>query len=705
MRLRCLLAALLVCALAPSVRADPLALDFRSAYQNKPALRLVTEDDLPNLTVKVSTIVGWHDAEHFLQLKDGQLLKVSVHGGKPEVVRDQDILERSLTVLAQLRDRDRGSLGPAPEPQMGKGGAGPNSPDTKWTASVRGGNLYITNKDSKTEKKLTTDGSNLILNGKADWVYMEELYGRGNLQTFWWSPDSKYIAFLRLDDTDVPVFTILDHTQRVQTPELTRYPKSGQTNPSVKLGIVSIADGSLNWADLSVFPKDILVTRVGWLPDSSAAWAYVQDRAQTWADVSTVPVEGGKPTVLFRETTKAWVDRDAGPLHFLKDGSFIYLSERTGYRHAYHYSAAGKLKLALTSGEWEARSIAKIDEAAGYVYINCTKDSWLGSQAYRVKLDGTGLEKVTKGGGTHEVLFSPDAQYFTDTWSDLHTPPRITLHHADGSFVRLIDEAVQDKGKDQPKQGKVELVEIKAPDGFVMYGTVLLPPNYDKARKYPVWFKTYAGPHAPQIRNQFGPGGKEDQVAAAQGYIIFHADPRSASGKGAIAHWACYKQLGVSECKDIETCITWLLDTYPGADAKRVGMSGMSYGGYITAYCMTHSKMFAAGIAGAPVTDWHNYDSIYTERYNHLPKDNPDGYAAGSATKAAKNLHGRLLLVHGMKDDNVHVQNTVEMMDALQKANKDFEVMLYPHARHGGFGAHFQKLQTDFMKRTLQPGT
>jgi dipeptidyl-peptidase-4 len=192
---------------------------------------------------------------------------------------------------------------------------------------------------------------------------------------------------------------------------------------------------------------------------------------------------------------------------------------------------------------------------------------------------------------------------------------------------------------------------------------------------------------------------------AAKGIIAFHADPRSASGKGAVSSWACYKQLGVQENKDIEAAIGWLLDTYPFADAKRVGMTGHSYGGYITAYCLTHSKMFAAGIAGSPVTDWRNYDSIYTERYMSTPEDNPKGYDAGSVVKAAKNLHGKLLLVHGMKDDNVHVQNTIELMDALQKAKLDFEVMFYPHARHGIGGAHYQQLVNDFINRTLQPGS
>ena len=228
----------------------------------------------------------------------------------------------------------------------------------------------------------------------------------------------------------------------------------------------------------------------------------------------------------------------------------------------------------------------------------------------------------------------------------------------------------------------------------------MFPPNLDPKKKYPVWLSFYGGPHMPMIRN--AGGGFGDAGRAAQGYIVVHVDPRSSSPTPKLA-WSCYKQLGVQELKDLETAVQWLIDTHPTVDPKRIGISGHSYGGYLTAYAMTHSKMFAAGIAGAPPTDWRNYNTIYVERYMTTPEQNPKGFEASSVLAGAKNLHGRLLIAHGMMDDNVHMTSSIQLADALQKANRDFEMMLYPLARHGIGAHHYQRLQTEFMKRALQP--
>jgi dipeptidyl aminopeptidase/acylaminoacyl peptidase len=256
--------------------------------------------------------------------------------------------------------------------------------------------------------------------------------------------------------------------------------------------------------------------------------------------------------------------------------------------------------------------------------------------------------------------------------------------------------------REEYRFGKYELVHIPTPDGFTLEGSILKPANFDPKRRYPVWFMTYAGPHAPTIHDSWGGGRVQDEALAQAGFIVFRSDPRSASGKGACSTWVAYKKLGIPELADIETAICWL-NSHSYIDASRIGMSGHSYGGFMTAFALTHSKLFAAGIAGAPVTDWRNYDTIYTERYMNTPQENPDGYNATSAVKAAAKLHGKLLLLHGLMDDNVHVQNTVQLVEELQKADKDFEVMIYPRARHGGFGKHFQLLMVDFMKRTLRP--
>jgi len=233
-------------------------------------------------------------------------------------------------------------------------------------------------------------------------------------------------------------------------------------------------------------------------------------------------------------------------------------------------------------------------------------------------------------------------------------------------------------------------------------GSLLLPPNFDPRRKYPVWFMTYGGPHAPTISDSWGTGRVRDEMLAQVGFVVFRADPRSASGKGECSTWTSYRQMGIPELKDIETAINWL-KTKEFIDGERIGMSGHSYGGFMTAFAMTHSKLFAAGIAGAPVTDWRNYDSIYTERYMNTPQENPKGYDDTSVVKAAKNLHGKLLLVHGLIDDNVHAQNSLQLIEALQRADKDFEIMVYPRSRHGIGERHYNRLQVEFMKRALNP--
>jgi dipeptidyl aminopeptidase/acylaminoacyl peptidase len=254
------------------------------------------------------------------------------------------------------------------------------------------------------------------------------------------------------------------------------------------------------------------------------------------------------------------------------------------------------------------------------------------------------------------------------------------------------------------KLGETERLQIKTPDGFALEASISKPTDFDPNKKYPVWFTTYGGPHAPTVSDAGGMGqGLGDQSLTNQGYIVFRVDPRSASGKGAVSTWTAYRQLGVQELKDIETAIKWLIDNHPYVDASRIGMSGHSYGGFLTAYALTHSKLFAAGIAGAPVTDWRNYDTIYTERYMNTPQENPDGYNVTSVVKAAKNIHGKLLILHGVMDDNVHVQNSLQLANELQRANKDFEMMFYPRARHGIGGGHYSKLMNDFRNRELMP--
>jgi dipeptidyl aminopeptidase/acylaminoacyl peptidase len=718
----------------PEKRAHNKRLTFETVYASGFPLNLGG--------TPVSGLTWLADGEHFLQVKNGRLYKVHATTGRLEPVHDPEKMARALGALPAIGKETAQGLARQTRFHMNPQQTGalfehgndlyfatfdgskavrltktpgrkelPTfSPDGQFVAFIREHNLYVVDIATQTQRALTTDGSALIFNGQGDWVYTEEIFLRTS-QAYWWSPDSTHIVFFRIDDAPVPKFTVLDEIPGHQTVENTPYPRAGDPNPLAKLGIVSAAGGPVQWADLSNYSdSNSLLVRADWTPDSQNVYFYIQDRAQTWLDFCTVARTGGAPMRLFRETTKAWVD-DPGPPVFLKDGSFLFASERTGWKHLYHYDKAGKLLGAVTSGEWEARGTGvyappiqmgggyTVDEKGGWVYVNGTRDNPIATNLYRVRFDGSNLERLTTASGSHQVSISPHCNLFIDTCSSHTAPTQVRLFHTDGSLARTLDTNPV-HALEEYQLGPLEMVQIKTPDGFLLEATVLKPPDFDPKKKYPAWFKTYGGPHAPVVHDAWDRGRVTDQVLASTGFVVFTCDPRSASGKGVCSTWTAYRQLGVQELKDIETAIKWLT-SHPYIDANRVGMSGHSYGGFMTAFALTHSKLFAAGIAGAPVTDWRNYDTIYTERYMNTPQENPKGYDATSVVKAAGNLHGKLLLIHGLMDDNVHLQNTAQFIQALQQADKDFEVMIYPRSRHGIFSRHYQRLTFDFIQRTL----
>ncbi|MFO0888370.1 MAG: DPP IV N-terminal domain-containing protein [Isosphaeraceae bacterium] len=576
------------------------------------------------------------------------------------------------------------------------------SPDGQSVAFIRGFDLHVVSLADSKERALSTGGTDTLRHGIADWVYYEEIFNR-NWPAFWWSPDSKRLALMEFDDAPVGTLTMLNDTASPRKVEENRYPRAGEPNPKVRIGVVDASGGPVRWADLSgEKPEDLLISHVGWWPDSSAAYLYLQNRTQTWLDLCTIAASeaGAKPRKLFRETTRAWV-ADQDPITFLKDGSFLWLSERDGWKHIYHYDADGKLKDRVTSGEWEVRSLAHVDADSGWITFTGTRDEPISPNLYRTRIGGP-IERLTHGPGSHQVAVSPGGKRFVATSSDLDTPARVRLFAADGQFTRTLDSNPA-HGLKQYRFGPRERVSVPARDGFVMEGELILPPDLDPEKKYSVWFTTYGGPHTPMTSDGWFGGRLWDQALAAEGFVVFRLDPRSASGKGAVSAWRAYRQLGVQELEDIKDGIAWLKrKSY--VDSTRIGMSGHSYGGFMTSYAMTHCDLFAAGIAGAPVTDWRDYDTIYTERFMGLPKENTEGYERSSVVKAARNLHGKLLLIHGAIDDNVSLRNTMRLVEALQAANKDFELMIYPGSRHGVFNPHYARLQIDFIRRTLGSG-
>jgi dipeptidyl-peptidase-4 len=436
------------------------------------------------------------------------------------------------------------------------------------------------------------------------------------------------------------------------------------------------------------------------VPERKTIFAYIQNREQTWLDFVVWDAPESAPRKLFRETTQAWVE-DLGEPHWLADGSFLIASERSGWKHLYHYSSNGTLIRPVTEGSWEVRAVHRVDEDGGCVYLSGTKDGHTRQNLYRAKLDGSGIERLTDPEASHQVTVAPTGNLFIDRVTDNDTPICVFLRDTGGNVIRRLDtNPVYER--EGYIFGPFERVTIPMSDGFVLEGSIVKPPDFDPTKKYPIWIETYAGPHAPTVRDGWGTGRVYEQVLAQMGIVVFRVDPRSASGKGAQAAWTAYRQLGVQELKDLEEAVDWICQN-SWADPTRIGLSGHSYGGFLTAFALTHSTKFAAGISGAPVTDWRLYDTIYTERYMGLPSENKEGYDATSCVKAADKLHGRLLLIHGLIDDNVHFQNTAQFVDALQRAGKDFEMMVYPRSRHGIGGQHYQKLRIDFIKRTMLP--
>jgi dipeptidyl-peptidase-4 len=679
----------------------------------------------------VSGLTWLEDGEHYLQVRDGRLYQVYATSGRSTSFIDPNKLAEGLKRLPTLRAKDIESLSKRTRLPMspdrkavlidyesdlyyatldgrtavrltsspGREKYPTFDPQGRFVTFVRDHNLYVVDIATQTERALTTDGGGTVRNGEADWVYYEEVYDR-RWKLFWWSPDSSALVFYQIDDAPVYTFTVVNNVPDGQQVEATAYPRAGEPNPLVKVGIVSTAGGPVRWVDLDEYTQGAyLVTRAGWLPDSEKVYFLVQDRAQTWLDICTAPRTGGKPKCLRRDSTKAWIEPPQ-TLKFLADGSFLLSSERTGWIHLYLYDKEGQLKRAVTEGEWEARRVEHVDEKTGWVYLTGTRDSPIAEHLYRVKLDGGPVERLTQPAGQHDVDVSPNGKYFIDRWSDTSTPTRAALCATDGTTLRTLDtNPVYER--EEYRFATYEQFQIKMSDGFLLEASLIKPADFDPGRKYPVWFTTYGGPHAPTISDAWHGGRAADHMLAGMGALVFGCDPRTASGKGACSAWCAYKQLGVQELKDIEEAIRWLKQQ-PYVDGDRIGMSGYSYGGFMTAYALTHSREFAGGIAGAPPTDWHLYDTIYTERYMDTPQNNPEGYARTSVIKAAGNLHGRLLLIHGAIDDNVHAENTFKFIDALQKADKEFQLMIYPRSRHGVGGTHYHRLTVDFIKAVLK---
>lgn len=658
-------------------RVDPLTGESLPAYDHE-ALRAAVAGH-----PEIGDAAAGRLARQPTLLSDDFAIAVIEHGDGLFVYRFADgMLQRVVDAEA---DRELMTLGP----------------DGSHVAFHARGNLYTIDLSTGQQTVLTTDGSETLLNGKLDWVYQEEVYGRGQWQAYWWSDDGRYLAYLQLDVSHVPVYTILNDLPTHPEVETMRYPKAGDPNPVARLGVVPASGGPTTWVDLSACgDTELLIVRVGWSPDGRVIYE-VQDREQRWLELNDADPDTGAARRLLREESPAWVDVYGLP-RWLADGSFLWISAADGWPHLYHHERDGALRARLTAGSWEVREIEALNQAGGWVYVSGTRDGPVEQHLYRVPLTGGDVERLTDLGFTHRVTVAPTGRFYFDTFSNLHTPPKVHLRQTDGALRRELSDA------DRPVRAEYAfsqpaLLRIPTPQGHFLNASLVRPPQRRPGQRLPVVMFVYGGPHAPIVHNRWeGEHGFLKQWLAQQGYLVWTCDPYSASGEGAVSAWHAYGRLGVTEVQDLEASLHWLAE-HEHADLTRVAIEGYSYGGFLIAYALTHSTLFKVGIAGAPVSDWRNYDSIYTERFMQTPANNARGYAVSSVRAAAGKLHGHLLLVHGTLDDNVHLQNTLQLAHDLQAAGKTFEMMLYPANGHGiGHNRHhWLKLWLGFIQRNL----
>lgn len=589
------------------------------------------------------------------------------------------------------------------------------SPDGKWLAYVRGNDLSVREIETGEEKRLTEDGTETLLNGTVSWVYWEEIFGRSD-QGYQWSPDSKSIAYLQADESGVGLMTFVDFEPNVPKVIHQRYPKTGEANPRVRAGVVALETGKTAWVDLGAYPYEYLA-RVNWLPDGKRLAVQTLDRQQTKLDLFLADAATGEVSHVMRETDPGWVNLH-DDLYFLeKQDRFIWASERDGFAHLYLYEMDGTLVRRITDGEWALsasggvfwarQAVSHIDEEGGWVYFTALEKSSIEKQLYRVRLDGTGFERISQGDGTHRILFRTDGAYYLDDYSAIDRMPSLELHESDGSGTRTLAEPRPDLVERFELLPR-ELFSVSARDGFPMPAMMLKPRDFDPNKKYPVVIYVYGGPSAPTIAHAWS-GRAEDyyeQILADRGYIVFRVDNRSATAiSKQLENTILHAGYGDAELNDLLDGVKWL-KSQPYVDPERVGIWGWSGGGSFTLLALTKTREFRAGVAVAAVTDWAYYDTKWAEAYMKRPQDNPEGYASTSHAARAKELHGRLLLVHGTYDDNVHPQNAWRFADELIDANIMFDMMIYPMRKHGieddEAQQHLYSTMLEFWGRNMQ---
>jgi dipeptidyl-peptidase 4 len=555
------------------------------------------------------------------------------------------------------------------------------SPNGRQVLYRTSSNLYVMDLATKKSHQLTSDGTATLLNGELDWVYPEEL----DLGTAtWWSPDSKQIAYMQFNVKHEFIYPQADLLGERAISEPERYPQAGTPNALVKVGIVSASGGATKWMNVGE-TSNTLLARVAWLPDSSSIAIERLTRVQDELDLLFCDPASGSARTVIHEQSKTWINM-ADNLYFLKSRpEFLWTSERSVFRHIYRYSYNGELLGQLTKGDWEVLTVAAVNEEKRRVYYTSSQASPLESQLYSVGFDGSDAKPATNDPGTHLIHANPNGTYYVDSFSSMKRPVETVLRSAAGEQVAVL-RAADLKPLDEYDVLPAEIVQVKAPDGTILYARLIKPAGFQARSKYPAIVDVYGGPGAQTIHDMWYGVGFE-QVLAHRGYVVWQLDNRGSNGRGHAFEEPIYRELGKQEVADQRLGVEHLIQM-GFVDPNRIGITGWSYGGYMTIHSMLLAPdVFKVGVAGAPVTDWHNYDTIYTERYMGLPEENKKGYDASSNVDNAALLKGRLLIVHNFEDDNVLFQNTMQVVNALEHANKQYFLQLYPFKSHGVSGA------------------
>lgn len=581
------------------------------------------------------------------------------------------------------------------------------SPDGNNVAYVKGNNLYVKDIASGKETQVTTDGKqNTIINGATDWVYEEEF---AISRAYFWSPDSKRIAYYKFDESEVKEFSFDEFNHNLYPAQYRfKYPKAGEKNSVVSIHVYELATGADKTMDIGK-ETDIYIPRIQWTTDANQLSIVRMNRYQNVLNLLTANATTGETKIVYFETSNTYIDIPEGDYaHFIGDKKgFVIMSEKDGYNHLYHYDMNGSLVKQITKGNWDVETLKGIDEKTQTVFYTASEATATEKDIYSIQVDGTGKKKISLEKGVHLPDFSSGMKYYINTFSTANTPSVVSIYNRQGKLVRVLEsnEALKSKMLEFNLSTK-ELFMFKTTENIELNAWMIKPPDFDANKKYPVFLTFYGGPGRNMVNNAFeGANYFWFQLLAQKGYIVMCVDNRGTQYRGAAFKKATYKQLGKLEVTDqIETAK--YLAALPYIDKSRIGTFGWSFGGYLSSLCITKgADYFKAAIAVAPVTNWRYYDNIYTERYMSLPQENASGYDDNSPINHVNKLKGKYLLVHGSGDDNVHYQNTMEMITALVNANKQFDLFIYPDKNHGISGGntrlHLYTKMTEFLLDNL----